>query len=88
MGIVDGGGVSIGRVVGFDVLDRGIYYIERVAGEARLRYVDFATRQSTTVAGNLGRVGWGLTASRDGRTVLLSRVDSSVDDLMLVDDFR
>jgi hypothetical protein len=33
-------------------------------------------------------VAAGLSASRDGRTILFARVDSSVNDLMLVDDFR
>lgn len=72
----------------FAVLDGGIYYLERLAGETRLQYLDFATRRSTTVAGKLGNVGFGLTASRDGRAILYSRVDSSVDDLMLVENFR
>ena len=72
----------------FEVIDNGVYYLERVAGETKLRYFDFATRQSTLVAGNLGTVSFGLTASRDGRTILYTRVDSSVNDLMLVENFR
>jgi hypothetical protein len=40
------------------------------------------------VAENLGTVGFGLTASRDGRTVFFSRVDSSIDELIVVDNFR
>jgi eukaryotic-like serine/threonine-protein kinase len=84
----------------FDVIDRGIYYIDRAAGlaggffierargETRLQYFDFSTRRSTIVAHNLGTVGPGLSASRDGRTVFFSRVDSSVDELMIVDNFR
>lgn len=80
----------------FDVVEGGIYYIDRASGEAgaqpggetRLRYFDFATRQSTMVAQNLGAVRFGLTASRDGRMIFYSRVDSSVDELMVVDNFR
>jgi hypothetical protein len=44
--------------------------------------------KSTTVARNLGLVGPGLSASRDGRIVVFARVDSSVDELMLVEGFR
>ena len=84
----------------FVVLERGIYYIDRPSGEGgiycidrpsgetRLQYFDFATRRSTTVARNLGNVDIPLTASPDGRTILYSRMDSSVDDLMLVENFR
>lgn len=84
----------------FAVLDTGIYYIDRPSGEGgllytdrpasetRLQYFDFATRGTRTVARNLGNVFLGLTASKDGRTILYSRVDSSVDDLMLLDNFR
>lgn len=90
-------GVVLGN---FDVVDGGIYYIDRVSGEAgvhftdrpsgetRLRYYEFATGRSTTVASNLGVVSLGMSASRDGRTVFFSRVDSSADELMLVENFR
>ena len=84
----------------FAVLDRGIYYIDRAsanpgllyldrpAGEARLQYFDLATHKSTIVAHKLGNVFLGLTASKDGRAIFYSRVDSSLDDLMLVENFR
>ena len=84
----------------FAVIDRGIYYIDRPSGDGgllyndrpsgttRLQYFDLASRQSTTVANDLGNVYLGLTASKDGRTIFYSRVDSSLDDLMLVENFR
>jgi Tol biopolymer transport system component/predicted Ser/Thr protein kinase len=66
----------------------GTYFVDRPSGETRLQYFDFATRRSTTVVRNLGNVGNPLTVSPDGRTILYDRVDSSVDDLMLVENFR
>jgi hypothetical protein len=85
----------------FVVLEGGIYYIDRPSGqgasqmtdapsgETRLQYFDLKTRRSTTVARNLGNVFIGpLTASTDGRTIFFGRVDSSVDDLMLVENFK
>ena len=73
----------------FDVLDKGIYYIERIGSESRLKYFDFASSRSNVIVENLGNVGgFGISASPDGRTILYSRVDSSVNDLMLVDNFR
>jgi len=90
-------GIILGN---FDVAEGGVYYIDRVSGEAsgfstdrpggetRLQYFDFSTQQSTTVAVNLGIVGFGLSVTRDGREVFYSRVDSSLDELMVVDDFR
>jgi Tol biopolymer transport system component len=89
-------GVVLGA---FAVLDRGIYYIDHVPasaslpnldrppGESRLQYFDLATHKSTTVARDLGNVFLGLTASQDGRTIFYSRVDSSLDDLILVENF-
>jgi Tol biopolymer transport system component len=72
----------------YDVVDSGAYYIERVAGDTRLQYYDLATRKSTTVASNLGPVDFGLSVSPDGRSILFSRIDSTVNDLMLVENFR
>ena len=54
----------------------------------RLQYFDFATRRSRMVAGNLGEVDVPLTASSDGRLIFYPRLDSSFDDLMLVENFR
>ena len=72
----------------FVVLERGIYYIDRPERASRLQFFDFATRKSTTVADNLGDVRLGLTASPDSRTILYTRLDSAVDDLMMVENFR
>ncbi len=72
----------------FVLVGNGAYYIDRHEGETRLQYLNFATGQSTTVARNLGEVGAWLTASPDGKTILFTRVDSSTDDLMLVENFR
>ena len=73
----------------FAVLEKGIYYIDQPSGEYRLQFFDFATGKTTTVSRNLGKVlHIGLTSSPDGRTILYSRVDSSDDDLMLVENFR
>jgi len=90
-------GVVLGA---FAVLDRGIYYIdrpsggggvlylERPSGETRLQYFNLVTHQSTTVAHNLGNIFQGLSAFKDGRSVFYSRLDSSLDDLMLVENLR
>jgi hypothetical protein len=53
-----------------------------------LQFFDFSPGKPSTVARNIGDVRMGLTASPDGRTILYSRVDSAVDDLMLVENFR
>src|SRR5688572_1601283 len=70
------------------LLDQGAYYIDRLGSETRLQYLNFASRKSSTVARNLGEVTAGLTATPDGRTILFTRLDSSADDLMLVENFR
>jgi Tol biopolymer transport system component len=90
-------GVVLGN---YDLTAKGIYYIDmpqnegsshyadQPSGETRLEYYDLATRRATRVARNLGLVDVGLTATPDGRTILYSRVDASVNDLMLVENFR
>jgi len=84
----------------FEVLEKGIYYIDRPSAEGsihyidrpssetRLQYFDYATRKSTTVARNLGIVGPLMTVSADGRTIFYGRMDSAVDELMLVENFQ
>ena len=73
-----------------EVVDRGIYYIDRPAMKATLRFFDVASRRSVTIADDLGTPadGGGFAASRDGRTLLFARRDSSIDDLMLVEHLK
>jgi serine/threonine protein kinase len=70
------------------LVDRGIYYIDQIGKETRIQFYDFITKTTTTVANNVGNVSPGMTATADGKTILFSRVDSSTDDLMLVENFK
>ena len=72
----------------FVVLERGIYYIDIGPGGSRLQFFDLGAGGVKTVATGLGEVRYGLTASADGRTILYTRVDSTIDDLMLVENYR
>lgn len=72
----------------FAVLETGIYYLDTAAGETRLQFYDFAARRVSTTARNLGDVRPGFTATSEGKTILYTRTDSTVDDLMLVENFR
>jgi len=72
----------------FAVVNKGIYYIDQPADEARIQFYDFATGKSTTVAHHLGDVHISLAVSPDGRTILYSRMDYLPNDLMLVENFR
>ena len=83
----------------FDVSEHGIYFIDQASpeagafftdrpGETRLRYVDIASKRISTVLPSVGWAGFGLSASRDGKTVVFARIDSSINELMLVDGFR
>jgi hypothetical protein len=74
----------------------GLYYMDMPSNEPRLQFVDLTTRQVTTVAASLGSVSasgygsadMGFHVSNDGRIILFARQDSSIDDLMLVRNFR
>jgi hypothetical protein len=67
---------------------RGIHYVDLPSGASRLRYFDFATRTSTTMVENLGKVDVPFTVSADGRTIFFPKMESSVNDLMVVSNFR
>jgi Tol biopolymer transport system component len=68
--------------------DKGSYYVDQPSTAMRLRYFDFATHRSTTIAPDLGNVDVPLTTTPDGRTILFPRTSFSIDDLMLVENFR
>jgi dipeptidyl aminopeptidase/acylaminoacyl peptidase len=72
----------------FAIIDTGIYFVDRDGSEARLQYYDFVTRRSVTVTRGLGDIRPFITASPEGRVILVSRVDSALQDLMLVENFR
>jgi Tol biopolymer transport system component len=72
----------------FAVLQRGIYYVNQISGETQFQFFDFASLKSVTVARSLGIYADGFAASPDGRALLYARRDSTVDDLMLVENFR
>jgi len=72
----------------FAVVNKGIYYIDQPADEARLQFYDFFTKKSTIVAHRLGDIHINLAVSPDGRTILYSRLDYLPNSLMLVENFR
>ena len=72
----------------FSVVDKGIYCLEETSRDAALRFLDLSSSRSSIVARGLGRTPYLFTASRDGRTILYSRIDSAVEDLMLVENFK
>lgn len=74
----------------FVAMAQGVYYVDRVGRENRLQYLDFASGRLASVAHNLGTLGpgRGLSATPDGRSILYTRVESAVADLMLVENFR
>jgi Tol biopolymer transport system component/tRNA A-37 threonylcarbamoyl transferase component Bud32 len=74
---------------------RGVYYLDMPSIEPRLQFFEFATRRVTTIARGLGptpesgysSADLGFHVSDDGRVIVFGRRDSSVDDLMLVENF-
>jgi hypothetical protein len=93
------GGIAVGADV--HVLDSvytfnvepvgdGIYFIAtRVAGAYPVRFYDFATRTTRTIA-TIRRplpLFWGFSVSPDRRTILYVQLDALGSDLMLVENF-
>jgi Tol biopolymer transport system component len=78
------------RVVGnaYALLSQGVYYVDHDAGQTELRFFDFATRRYIVVARNIGDTGSLLSVTRDGRTIVYTRLDVQNDDLMIVENFR
>ncbi len=72
----------------FTVLGPGIYFMDQSGTATRLRYLDLRSKAATTILPDIGGVAFGLTASPDGRHILFTRVDATVDDVMLVEHFQ
>jgi WD40 repeat protein len=68
----------------FVVLNAGIYYVDDLHG---LQFFGFGSYKSKPVLEANGMLG-GLTASPDGRIILYNSEDTSIEDLMLVEQFR
>jgi len=68
--------------------DKGSYFVDKPSTAARLRYLDFQTHRAITIAPDLGNIDVPLTTTSDGRIILFPRTTFSIDDLMLVENFR
>ena len=72
----------------FDVTNGGIYYLDQAAGETRLRILIWPRDKPPRWPGTLEtRTSAWLPHPMAGR-LLFTRIDSSVNDLMLVENFR
>jgi dipeptidyl aminopeptidase/acylaminoacyl peptidase len=71
----------------FEVIEAGIYFVERTGASTRIKFHDPASGRQTVVAENIGPIE-DVCASADGRTIYFGRVDNSIFELMLVDGFK
>jgi len=72
----------------FRVAEHGLYYLEWSSDRPRLRFFDFATKKSKTVANNLGEIEQALFGvSPDGRSILYSRTETFAD-LAMIEKYR
>jgi Tol biopolymer transport system component/DNA-binding winged helix-turn-helix (wHTH) protein len=91
---MDAGGGRAARILdavvlnSFAVVEGGIYYVDRPQNDTRLMYRNLSDGTSAVVVSGLGRTQSLITATPDGRTVLFARLDYSLQDLMLVENFR
>ena len=83
---------GVGSESTWAVLEKGIAFLDGVAGTARINFYDFATRRTqeiTTVEmGPKALAGEMFSVSPDGKWILYSRVDQFDSDIMLVENFR
>ena len=77
------------------VAKHGIYFVEGNSPSSRgsnyaesLKFLDLTNGKVTEVVPIHGRVGFGLTVSRDGRTILYTHADNTGPDLMMLEGFR
>jgi Tol biopolymer transport system component len=73
---------------GFDVTDRGIYFLTRSDAEFSIQFFSLATTKTETIAKVERPTLGGLTVSPDGKTILYCQLDQLGSDLMLVENFR
>jgi len=74
---------------GWTVRPEGIYFYQVAEGKPQIRFLDFATRNITTVLTRERLTpGLGLDISPDGRTLLYGQVDHRTDELMMIENFR
>jgi hypothetical protein len=68
----------------------GIYFVPRAAPREHhsIYFYDFKTKQVTPILRLTGGVSEGLALSPAGRSLLYTQIDSTVSDLMLVEDYR
>lgn len=74
------------------LLNEGIYFISKEPGPLQtIRFFNFATRRITPLlAVDKPALWWqaGLTISRDGRSLLFAQLDHSIDEIMMMENFR
>jgi Tol biopolymer transport system component/DNA-binding winged helix-turn-helix (wHTH) protein len=75
------------RVSNWALAPDGIYFVAPDAPKS-VRYFDFAKQQVRTVFEANSALGYGLSASPDGRWILYSQEGDTTGDIMLVDHFR
>jgi dipeptidyl aminopeptidase/acylaminoacyl peptidase len=88
--VIEDAGGAVSRY--FDIMRNGICYVpEKPNPRPPILFFDFASKQTRVVATMekpVLRVWAGLAVSPDERSILVTQVDSSISDLMLVENFR
>ncbi|HKQ78890.1 MAG TPA: protein kinase, partial [Blastocatellia bacterium] len=73
------------------VLEQGIYFLNRASPHTTIEFFSFATNQRTQIAvveKKVPRGGPGFAVSHNGRWMLLTLIDQSESDIMLMENFR